>query len=151
MKNNNKDDKGSPILPPSMPPKEPTGMIIQWQKAIIWHSIGFFTIVVLTWCQEWFFFLHQVFGRAPHEADFTDAAIKTLVIVLVWAVSGLGIYRLVARLNYLERFLHVCAWCRKVEQDGKWVTFEAHFGSQTGNKVSHGICPECSVKFTAGA
>ena len=126
---------------------EPPRVIIQWQKALMWHSLGFLTIVLLTWCEELFYFMHQMLGRAPQEANFREAAIKTLVIVLVWASSALGIYRLVARLSYLEKFLQVCAWCRKIHRDGQWVTLEAHFASQTGNKVSHGICPECANKF----
>ena len=121
-------------------------MIIQWQKALLWHSLAFATVIILTWCEEVFYFLHEVFRQVPRAPNFADAAITTLVIVLVWAASGLGIYRLVARLNYLERFLHVCAWCRKVHHKGRWVTFEAHFTSQQGNAVTHGICPECSQK-----
>lgn len=150
MNSGTKKEKDTKSEPRPLPQKEPRRVIIQWQKALIWHSIAFLTIIILTWCEEVFYFLHQLFRQSPQEPNFADAGITTLVIVLVWAASGLGIYRLVARLNYLERFLHVCAWCRKIEQDGRWVTFEAHFSSQKGNKVSHGICPECSQKFTEG-
>jgi hypothetical protein len=60
--------------------------------------------------------------------------------------SAYKIYLAVSRLSYLESFLHVCAWCRKIEYNQQWLPLEAHFAQKTGGKVSHGICPECSEK-----
>ena len=75
------------------------------------------------------------------------AAITTVVIVLLWIFSAYKIYRVVSRLSYLESFLHVCAWCRKIEYQDHWLSLEEHFMHQTGGKASHGICPECSAKM----
>lgn len=135
---------------PSPAPKTPR-IIIDWQKALLWHSLGFFTIVILTWAEELFTFMHQVLGREAHLPNFQEAAIKTALITAVWALSGWEIYRLVSRLSYLESFLHICAWCRKIEHDDKWMTIEAHLANQTGNKVSHGICPDCAKKLSLGS
>lgn len=143
------DNSAGRGVPASLPQQGPPRVIIQWQKALLWHSLAFLTVIVLTWCEEAFYFLHELLTQVEREPNFMDAAITTAVIVLVWGASGFGIYRLVARLNYLERFLHVCAWCSKVNQGGRWVTFEAHFTSKDGNAVTHGICPECSQKALA--
>lgn len=56
-------------------------------------------------------------------------------------------YLIVSRLSYLESFLHVCSWCRKIEVEQKWLTIEQHFAQQTGVKASHGICPVCAKKL----
>jgi hypothetical protein len=66
--------------------------------------------------------------------------------VLLWMFSAYKIYLVVSRLSYLESFLHVCAWCRKIEYNSRWLSLEAHFTQKTGGQVSHGICPECSAK-----
>ena len=58
--------------------------------------------------------------------------------------SAYKIYHIVSRLTYLESFLHVCAWCRKLEVKQQWLTIEQHFAQQTGKKSSHGMCPECA-------
>ena len=64
-----------------------------------------------------------------------------------WMFSAYKVYRVVSRLSYLESFLHVCAWCRKIEYKDRWLSLEAHFTEKTGRKPSHGICPECSAKL----
>ena len=40
--------------------------------------------------------------------------------------------------------LAVCAYCRKVLDDGcRWLPFEDYMLKHSGTKCSHGICPEC--------
>jgi hypothetical protein len=79
--------------------------------------------------------------------DINRTAITTAVIVLLWMFSAYKIYLVVSRLSYLESFLHVCAWCRKIEYNDRWLSLEAHFMHKTGGRVSHGICPECSERL----
>jgi hypothetical protein len=45
----------------------------------------------------------------------------------------------------LEGLLPVCAWCRKVRDDGRgrWETLEEYLSSHTDAQVTHSICPEC--------
>ena len=51
--------------------------------------------------------------------------------------------RLLKRLHHLEEFLLVCSWCRRVGDQGEWLTTEEYFGSKFATHTSHGICPEC--------
>lgn len=39
----------------------------------------------------------------------------------------------------------MCAWCRKIRLNGMWV----HVNFVTGS-ISHGICPDCAIKFKQG-
>jgi hypothetical protein len=128
---------------------EPRRVIVQWQRALLWHGMAYLTIIVLTWCEEAFYFLHQLFSRTPEQPNYLDAAITTLIIVLVWVVSGMAIYHLVVRLNYLEQFLHVCAWCRRIDCDNKWIDLETYLSKKTVGVLSHGICPDCVLKVEA--
>lgn len=127
----------------SPPPKQS----IYWQQALFWQSMGFLTIIVLTWCDAIFDLTHNIFGMQRQNEDINQTAISTAVIVLLWMLSGYKIYRVVSRLSYLESFLHVCAWCRKIEHDNQWFSIEEHFTKRTGGQTSHGICPECSAKL----
>jgi hypothetical protein len=129
--------------PFNVPPKQP----IYWQQALLWQSLGFLIIIVLTWCNKIFDLTHYVFGIRQQDEDIRQTAIATAAILLLWVLSGYKIYRVVSRLSYLESFLHVCAWCRKIEHDAQWLSLEQHFATQTGGKASHGICPECSAKM----
>lgn len=145
--NNDEKVPAKPALPGGL--TEPRRVILQWQRALLWHGLAFLIIIALTWCEEVFELFHQLFGQSPGQPDYADAAITTLIIGLVWIASGLGIYHLVVRLNYLERFLHVCSWCRRIDHDGKWIDLESYLARKAVGLLSHGICPECSRKMIA--
>jgi hypothetical protein len=126
------------------PPKQ----FVYWQKALFWQGVGFLIMVVLTWSDAIFDLAHEILGLPHREVDINRTSITTVVIVLLWMFSAYKIYLVVSRLSYLESFLHVCAWCRRIEHDAQWLSLEAHFTQKTGGKVSHGICPDCAKKVT---
>ncbi|MEO7137208.1 MAG: GAF domain-containing protein [Gemmatimonadales bacterium] len=47
----------------------------------------------------------------------------------------------------LERLVTVCAWSKKIQVDGKWVTFEEFLVDNLGVRITHGIDPESARKF----
>ena len=67
-------------------------------------------------------------------------------ILAIWLWVHLTTKRLLKRLHYLEEFMHVCSWCRKVGHEGQWLTTEEYFGSKFATQTSHGICEECARK-----
>jgi hypothetical protein len=125
------------------PPKQS----LYWQKALLWQSLGFLIIIVLTWSDAMFDLAHAVLGLHAQNPDLNRTAMVTVIILLLWIVSAYKTYRVVSRLSYLESFLHVCAWCRKIEHKDQWLSLEEHFVQKTGRKPSHGICPECSKRM----
>lgn len=134
----------TPFSPPP-PPKQ----LLQWQVALLWLSLGFVTIIILTWCDSLFNLAHYVFGTARQDESLDRTLVATGVIVLLWIASSYKVYRIISRLSYLENFLHVCAWCRKIEHETHWYSLEQLFTRQTGGQTSHGMCPECAEKFRA--
>ena len=50
------------------------------------------------------------------------------------------------KLNFLRRWITICAWCKKKIRDseGVWHQSQADLQSHEGIKFSHGICPECA-------
>jgi hypothetical protein len=129
------------------PPKQ----VLHWQKALIWHAVGFITLLVLTWCDAFFDLLHHILGHPVQAANIEEVEIKTVVIVLLWIGSAYKLYQIVSRLSYLEKFLHVCSWCRRIQHHDAWLSLEEHFQRDTGAEVSHGICPECATRFQKDA
>jgi hypothetical protein len=131
----------SPSRPP--PPKQ----LVYWQKALLWQSLGFLIVVVLTWSDALFDLAHVLLGFQNRAVDLNRTVMVTIVILLLWMFSAYKVYLVVSRLSYLESFLHVCAWCRKIEYKNQWLSLEAHFTEKTGRTASHGICPECARKI----
>jgi hypothetical protein len=129
------------------PPKQP----LHWQKALLWHGLGFLTLIVLTWCDALFDLMHYVLGYPAQTPNIAEVGIKTVVILLLWVGSAYKLYRIVSRLSYLEKFLHICAWCRRIQHNDVWLSLEEHIERNTGAEVSHGICPVCAQRFQTEA
>lgn len=51
------------------------------------------------------------------------------------------------RATELERLVTVCAWSRKIQVDGKWVTFEEFLVDTLGVRITHGIDPESAQRL----
>jgi hypothetical protein len=43
----------------------------------------------------------------------------------------------------------ICAWCgRKIQDDdGQWTSIEHYIEKHSDAEFTHGICPECLMKF----
>lgn len=52
--------------------------------------------------------------------------------------------RAVAEVRLLSGLLHVCAWCRRVRDDGgQWEKLELYVSRHTDATFTHGLCPDC--------
>ena len=110
------------------------------------EAIGFSLIIILSWLTE-FLHLPSLLFQEPYELNWRRAIVRTAVILAVWIWVHLATKRVLKRLHHLEEYLLVCSWCRKVGQDGQWLTMEQYFGSHFSTETSHGICPDCAEKM----
>jgi hypothetical protein len=120
------------------------------EPILIVEAVGFSFILLVSWGAAFFDLPHRLFGDEP-AFDWRRAVVRTVVLVPIWAWVHFTTRNLLRRLRYLEEFLLVCAWCRKVGNEGQWLTMEEYFGSKYAENTSHGICPECSAKFIGKA
>lgn len=112
------------------------------------QAIGFSILIALMWVVEILRVPHHVFGESP-EFLWMRALARTGIVALVWTIVHFSTRRLLQRLHELEEFLLICAWCRKVGDNDRWLTLEDYFDSKFATGTSHGICPECAAKQLA--
>jgi GAF domain-containing protein len=79
--------------------------------------------------------LHEFAGLVMDQMELRLSARKTIA-ALSRAVGG------AERSAELERLVTVCAWSRKIQVDGRWVTFEEFLVDSLGLRITHGIDPE---------
>lgn len=116
-------------------------------KKIIGYEIaGFVSILVISWANEIFGFSQRILG-AKYAMNWQDAATETLIAVVVAIPTIIMSWRLTERLHYLEGFLRVCAWCRKVGEGDEWISIEQFVEKNLNTQTSHGICPDCARKL----
>jgi hypothetical protein len=113
---------------------------------ILWvEATAFSLIIVLSWLTEAIRIPHLIYGEA-FTPNWHRAIIRTVVIVLIWIWVHLATRQLLKRLHYLEEFLRVCSWCRKVSSGHEWIDMERYLNSKFATKTSHGMCPDCLRK-----
>jgi hypothetical protein len=116
-------------------------------KYIYWiEAIGFTAIIALSWANELIGLPGIIFG-GPVTTNWHAAIIETCIALLVLSAVHLMTRKILKRLYYLEEFLRVCSWCRKIGYNGTWVPIEEYFGREFATKTSHSICPECDIKL----
>ena len=104
---------------------------------------GFGSIMLLIWLDEYADLPHRFLGAPktlPNAQEFWFETCAVLLLATVIVIATLWVFR---RLRFLEDFIRVCAWCRKVEVADEWVTFEDYMKLQHDVKSTHGICPDC--------
>ena len=116
-------------------------------QRILWYeTVGFLLLVALSWLNELISLPHLIFGTGEH-SSLHEAMLETTAIVTVWLVVMVFTKRLMQRLFYLDGFLRVCAWCRKIGHEEEWTTVEDYFARGFAIKTSHGMCPGCQAKW----
>lgn len=112
-------------------------------QVILYEALGFLAIIILSWMDELIGLPYLLFGGAPRHPDFSESAMET-VVVLITATPILLLSRgLVSRLFYLEKFLKICAWCKRVDVGDRWVPMDMYLAAGFGQKTTHGMCPDC--------
>jgi hypothetical protein len=103
----------------------------------------FILVTIVLWLDEFVDFPYLLLGAPqtpyrPQEYILETGSILVVAIVVITITMIL-----LRRSRRLERFLRVCAWCRKVWVDDEWVSFEEYVLKRHSLKSSHGICEEC--------
>jgi hypothetical protein len=116
------------------------------ETSILWiEAFGFSFLIVMSWVTEVTRIPHLIYNE-PFVPNWHRAIIRTVVIGLIWTWVHIATNRLLKRLHYLEEFLRVCGWCRRVCDGEEWMEFENYFKTKFATTTSHGMCPDCLKK-----
>jgi hypothetical protein len=112
---------------------------------LVVEALGFLVIIVLSWMTEIARIPHLLFGES-FTPNWHRALLRTVVVISVWISVHIATKRLLRRLHYLEEFLRICSWCRKVGYGEEWLELEKYFNSKFHTRTTHGMCPDCLKK-----
>jgi hypothetical protein len=116
---------------------------------LVGEVVVFGLILGVVWLDKFVDVPHRFFGEPetpyrPTEYLFEYGAIAAVGLLVVLVTLWLR-----RRIERLESFLRVCAWCRRVNVNDEWVRFEDYLASRYHLSSSHGICPDCEAKMLA--
>jgi hypothetical protein len=126
-----------------MKPRSRTRIIITAE------ALMFMAVLTVIWADEFIDVPYRLLGAPPTPYRIQEFVIETVLVAMVGLVVIVGTMFLLRRLDRIERFLRVCAWCRKVWLGDRWVLFEEYVSTEHALRPSHGICPECVDRMNA--
>jgi hypothetical protein len=113
------------------------------------QSFGFLAIIAVSWFNELFDLRSFILGNHPFISDFRETALETLLVLAVWFLVVGATRRVLQRVDYLEGFPRVCAWCHYICFKSRWVRLEEFLNRAFDTPTTHGICPSCAQKQKA--
>ena len=78
-------------------------------------------------------------------------SLSVALIGLTVALTAVGAWWLLRRVRDLEGLITVCAWTRRVQWQGRWVSFEEYLLHRFHLRCTHGICDEAAEKMRKDA
>jgi len=104
---------------------------------------GFVIMIVIIWLDEIIDIPHRLFGAAATPVNLTESMFETvLILVLGTMVVGVTL-QFIKRVQFLEGLLAVCAKCKRIRVNDRWVPIEVYVNEHSEAEFTHSICPEC--------
>jgi hypothetical protein len=111
--------------------------------------VGFAVVAALVWLDEELDLPARLLGAVPTPRRPEEVALEVAGVALLGLLVLLTSGWMARRLLRVESYLHLCAWCRRVEGDTGWVSLERYVADEHGTQPSHGLCPECAKRMVA--
>ena len=123
--------------------------LLQPSKVLLYQSVGFLAVIAVCFVDELVGLSALIFGDQSFITDFRESTLKMLLILGVWLLVAGSTRRVLAHMRYLEEFMKICAWCRRVEHKGQWMRLEQFLEQGFDTPTSHGICADCLAQRKA--
>jgi hypothetical protein len=112
-------------------------------RIVFYQHFGFLGIIVICWLDELLKLPALIFSENPFAFVFRRSTLDMLIVLGVWLLVSASTRRILERIRYLEGFLRVCSWCRRIDYKGDWMRLEEFMQQGFDTPTTHGICPEC--------
>ena len=116
------------------------------RKILFYEIVGFVLVVFLLWADEIFDVPHTVFRALATPVNWVESLTETVYVLLLGIVIILVTWRDLDKIKYLEGFLPVCSFCKKIRVGNDWIPIEDYLSEHSEAVLSHGFCPECTIK-----
>jgi len=115
----------------------------QLSKIELYQNLGFLVIMVLGFVDDFLQLPKLIFSDHPFAFVYRRSTLDILLVLAVWFLVSRSTRRILERVHYLEKFMRVCAWCRRIHFKGDWMPLEEFMRQSFDTPTTHGICKEC--------
>jgi len=116
-------------------------------RAIAYQLIGYGVLLFLIVGNELFDFPYLVFGAPATPVNWIEMVIECMYIVVLCCFTSYLSWRFLKEIKFLEGFLPICSFCKKIRTENKWTSLEEYIHDHSEALLSHGLCPDCAEKY----
>jgi hypothetical protein len=116
------------------------------KKILVYELIGFLTITLVLWVDEVFDLPHNLLGAAATPVNWIESIFESALVLALGAFIIFLSWRFLKQIKYLEGFLPVCSFCKKIRIGKDWAPIEQYIKDHSEAEFSHSLCPECLKK-----
>ena len=118
----------------------------QLTRIVLYQNLGFLGILAVCYLDELVKLPTLIFSDHPFAFMYRRTTLDMLLVLAVWFLVSASTRRILERIRYLEKFMRVCAWCRRINYQGEWMPLEQFMRQGFDTPTTHGICTECLRK-----
>jgi hypothetical protein len=123
----------------------------QLTKIVVYQNLGFLGIMVLGFLDDLIKLPSLIFSGHSFDFLYQRTTLEMLLIFAVWFLVSNSTRRIMERLQYLEKFMRVCSWCRRINYRDRWMPLEEFMRQSFDTPTTHGICKDCLERQQAAA
>ena len=119
------------------------------RRIALLELLGFLLIIGVIWADELLDLPHYLFRAPATPLRISEAAFESIAVGILGLLVIIVTLRMARRVVYLESFMVICAWCRRVREEGRWTRLEEYLSARRA-QTSHGLCPDCANRLESG-
>jgi len=108
-------------------------------------TLAFAGVIVVTWANEVYDLPYRLGLSDATPVNYAEAATETLWALIVLLLVLVSTRALLKQIRYLEGFLPVCSYCKKIrDAGGSWIELETFMQRRAHVTMTHSLCPACA-------
>ena len=115
----------------------------QLARIVLFQNLGFLGIMAVCYLNDLLQLPSLIFSDHPFAFVYRRTTLEMVLVLTVWFLVTRSTRRILEHIHYLEKFLRVCSWCRRINYQGEWMRLEEFMQQGFDTPTTHGICPEC--------
>ncbi len=112
------------------------------RAVMLYEALAFGLVIAIIWADELFDMPYYFFGSVGN-VRWQEALWESGLVFLLGVLAIYLTYRDLNRIRYLEGFLPVCSYCKRIRAGEHWIPIEEYISDHSAAYFSHGLCPEC--------
>ncbi|WP_371804412.1 hypothetical protein [Candidatus Lokiarchaeum ossiferum] len=118
-----------------------------YNKILCLEIIGFSSLIILILIDELFDLPHLLLNNPKTPFNLAEVIFEVTSAFFLGLFTILSTQKVLKRNRKLRKFYHICASCKRVKLDERWISIEEFLHEHSDADLSHGLCETCMEKY----